>query len=120
MSTSVPRGVDFDVLLRLAEIACEKRREQGPLRTWRVESPPSSRAAGMHLTTDDMCHEVIKPATAEFGCAFSDTLDAGLICPSDILVSHVWTYSFEDVVDSLKPHAGSGTYVWFDLALNSQ
>ena len=81
--------------------------------------------AANSLTTEDIKHRVIAPATASTGRAFihmlEDKVDSSgrpFVAPATTYVLHAWKYKFVEVVlDVLEQHATErpDAYFWFDL-----
>lgn len=133
-------GVSLQLLRELRTRADELQPTVGPPRSHRKwEHPPSHRAAGEPLTTEDVSLEIVMPATARMGCSFARLLasshsdlapfgspaDVGL---ASVFVSHAWSFLFSDLVgalesasDELVADLSDGKlFFWLDLCVNSQ
>jgi hypothetical protein len=87
-----------------------------------VDAPVDGRAAGEPLTTTDVCHEIVKPVTEQWKCAFWQLVPARLRGPVTTYLSHAWKMDYFDVYEATRhtlsddPEAS----VFFCLVVNNQ
>ncbi len=76
-----------------------------------------------HLTTNDICREIVIPATIDMQWSYCDWLQSmyhpGFGERADVFISHAWQYKFIDVIDALFEHfplqERDSMVVWFDV-----
>ncbi len=76
-----------------------------------------------HLSTNDICREIVKPATIDMQWSYCDLLQfmyhPGFGERANVFISHAWQYKFIDVVDALFEHfplqERDSMIVWFDV-----
>jgi hypothetical protein len=86
------------------------------------------------LTTGQVCHSVVKPATLAAGpsgepCTYADLLLARgekdaigrpLAATATRFVSHAWSYKFAELIAALETVPGAEEYFWIDVFVGAQ
>jgi len=113
-------GVSLSVLTRLAAEAKERQGKMGPIRTWRLhEQPPSRRAAGEPLTTEDVAFEIVRRVAQD--APSGRYVDSEAVFPKErrgatVHVIHAWSCDFASLVAALSDCDSAGSdYFWLDV-----
>ncbi|KAJ1639313.1 hypothetical protein T492DRAFT_937462 [Pavlovales sp. CCMP2436] len=92
-------GIHMRALLRLRALAVRLQRSEGPMRDHLT--PPSARAPGEPLSTDDVLREIVLEATAARHCAYHELLPREETGAASVHVCHPRAGLFVDLVDAL-------------------
>ena len=92
------------------------------------------------MTTSEVCHEIVKPATEAVQCSFAQLIidsgkDGVMDCTEQhvdtatVFVSHAWQCPFEELVGCVEAHATAvqqagdtsrADFFWVDVVVNTQ
>lgn len=102
-------GMRLSALRQLCDDARAQQPSYGPPRLWRPwERPPSRRAKGAPLTTEDVVFELVRPRTEQARAALVATLPPETTGPASACVSHDWDAPFDDLIGALAGAYNNG------------
>eukprot|EP00937_MAST-01D_sp_MAST-1D-sp2_P006333 g6333.t1 len=88
---------------------------------------------GSHMTTAEVCAQLIKPVTREEECSYFELIEDECSNEDDLwcgrasyFLSHTWSYRFVELIDILEafeealPADAKRVYYWFDIFVMNQ